>query len=285
MFSQKNGFRKNVDLRNYTSIKIGGSGKYFYTAPSLDGLRKIIQDIGPGFYLLGKGSNLLIKNCLIQNPIIKLGDNFNFIRPAGRANLSVGASTPLSSLIRYCLQKDLWGLENLVGIPATIGGLLAMNAGSFGRSIFLSINKVSVMSREGDIKEFQKSEIAFKYRSSTLQKYIVLEAEFNLSTGKNLKRKVSEFLTKRFNSQDFNFPSCGCIFKNTPKYSAGFLIDSCSFKGQRYGDAQVSSRHANFIINLGSAKYKDVVYLIQKIKDQVYKKYSIILQEEIKRWE
>ncbi len=283
MFSQKNGFKKDVDLRNYTSIKIGGSAKYFYTALNLDCLRKIVQDIGSDFYLLGKGSNLLVKDCLIRNPIIKLGDNFSFIKKKGNY-LEVGASTPLSSLIKYCLEKDLLGLENLAGIPATVGGLLAMNAASFGRSISAVVEEVTVMSRESDIKKLKSSEISFGYRSSTLEKYIVLEAKFKLFSGKNLKQKVGELLARRLGLQDFDSPNCGCIFKNTPEFSAGFLVDSCHLKGQRCGGAQISPRHANFIINLGSAKYKDVAYLIQKIKDQVYKKHSIILQEEIKRW-
>ena len=303
MSSPKNRFEKDVDLRNYTSIKIGGRAKYFYTALSPDCLRKIVENIGSDFYLLGKGSNLLIKDCLIQKPIIKLGDNFSFIRPVRHSILAdnqshmskgvkkngnyleVGASTFLSSLIKYCLEKNLLGLENLAGIPATIGGLLAMNAASFGRSISAVVEEVTVMSREGDIKKLKSSEITFGYRSSTLEKYIILEAKFKLFSGKNLKRKIRELLEKRINRQDFNFPSCGCVFKNTPEFSAGFLIDSCRLKGELCGDAQVSPRHANFIINLGSAKYKDIIYLIQKIKDQIYKKYSIILEEEIKRWE
>lgn len=284
MFSQKNNFKKDVDLRKYTSIKIGGKAKCFYTALSFKDLSKIIQNTGVEFYLLGKGSNLLIESHSIKKPIIKLGNNFNFIRSTGCSSLVVGAATPLSRLIRYCLQKSLGGIENLAGIPATIGGLLAMNASSFGESIFSSVKEVSVMSRGGEVKKLKKEEIDLEYRSSNLKKYIILEAELSLSSEKDLKSKVADFLKKRFETQDFNFPSCGCIFKNTSEFSAGFLIDSCSFKGQRRGDAQVSTRHANFIINLGSAKYKDVIYLIQKIKDQVYKKYSIILDEEIKYW-
>ena len=284
MSRPKNRLEKDVDLRNYTSIKIGGRAKYFYTVFCSDYLRKIVENIGSDFYLLGKGSNLLIKDCLIQKPIIKLGDNFSFIKKRGNY-LEVGASTSLSSLIRYCLEKDLLGVENLAGIPATVGGLLVMNSASFGRSISAVVKEVTVMSREGDIKKLKSSEITFGYRSSTLEKDIVLEAKFKLFSGKNLKRKIRELLKKRINRQDFNFPSCGCVFKNTPEFGAGFLIDSCRLKGEIYGDAQISSRHANFIINLGSAKYKDVIYLIRKIKDQIYKKYSIILQEEIKRWE
>jgi len=275
--------KKEVDLRNYTSIKIGGRAKHFYTARNIDDLDKIIEDLGPDFYLLGKGSNLLIKDSLIEKPIIKLGEGFSFIKN-GKKYLEVGASTPLSVLMKYCLENNLSGVENLVGIPATIGGLLAINAASFGKSISLSLGEADVMNREGGIKTLKKEEIIFKYRFSSLQEYIILGARFKLTPRKNIKRKLNEFLGKRLSTQDFDFPNCGCIFKNTPEFSASFLIDSCSLKGLEKGGAQISRRHANFIINLGSAKYNDVDYLIRKIKDQIYKKYSIILQEEIKRW-
>jgi len=281
---ERTGLTKDVSLKNYTSIKIGGKAKYFYTAANIDDLDRIVADIGPDFYLLGKGSNLLIADSLIKRPVVKLGENFAYLEEKGNL-LEVGASTPLSFLIKYCLENDLSGVENLVGIPATVGGLLAMNAASFGRSISSSLVEVDVMNREGGVKTLEKGEITFKYRFSSLQKYIILGARFGLSSKENLKREVSEFLGKRLSTQDFDFPSCGCIFKNTPEFNASFLIDSSRLKGQRRGDAQISLRHANFIVNCGCAKYNDVDYLIKKIKDQIYKKYSIILQEEVKRWE
>jgi len=280
----RTGLTESVSLKNYTSIKIGGRAKYFYTAESINDLGKIVADIGSDFYLLGKGSNLLIADSLIEKPVVRLGKDFTYLKEKEDL-LEVGASTPLSFLVEYCLENNLSGIENLVGIPATVGGLLAMNAASFGRSISSDLKEVDVMNREGEIKTYEKGEITLGYRFSSLQKYIILGARFRLSSKKNLRPKVDEFLGKRLSTQDFDFPSCGCIFKNTPEFSASFLIDSLRLKGMRKGDAQISQRHANFIINCGAAKYNDVDYLIQKIKDQIYKKYSIILQEEIKRWE
>ncbi|NQT28592.1 MAG: UDP-N-acetylmuramate dehydrogenase [Candidatus Omnitrophica bacterium] len=279
----RTGLTESVSLKNYTSIKIGGRAKYFYTAESINDLGKIVADIGSDFYLLGKGSNLLIADSLIEKPVVRLGKDFTYLKEKEDL-LEVGASTPLSFLVEYCLENNLSGIENLVGIPATVGGLLAMNAASFGRSISSDLKEVDVMNREGEIKTYEKGEITLGYRFSSLQKYIILGARFRLSLKKNLRPKVDEFLGKRLSTQDFDFPSCGCIFKNTPEFSASFLIDSLRLKGMRKGDAQISQRHANFIINCGAAKYNDVDYLIQKIKDQIYKKYSIILQEEIKRW-
>ncbi len=274
---------RDASLKNYTTIKIGGKAKYLYTAEGIDDLAKIIADVGLDFYLLGRGSNLLVTDSLIEKPVVKLGDNFTYLKEKGSL-LEVGASTPLSFLIKYCLENNLSGLENLVGIPATVGGLLAMNAASFGQSISFNLEEVDFMNRQGRVKTLKKEEIIFKYRFSSLQNHIILGARFRLSLKKNLKLRLSEFLKKRLSTQDFDFPSCGCVFKNTPEFSASFLIDSLRLKGLRKGNAQISRRHANFIINLGCAKYNDVDYLIHKIKDQIYKKYSIILEEEIKRW-
>ena len=274
----------NVDLKQYTHIKVGGKAKYFFRPQAADELRNLINDIGPDFYILGKGSNLLIKDETIRKPVIKLSKGFAFIKQ-NADYLTVGASTLLSCLVRYCIDNNLGGLHSLAGIPATVGGLLAMNASSFGESVSSYLQEVEVMDKEGEVKVLGKDRIEFGYRFSALCNYIILSAKFKLPKETDLKAQVKALLGQRFSRQDFRFPSCGCIFKNPESESAGFLIDSCGLKGAREADAQVSGRHANFIINLSSAKYKDVDYLIRKIKDQIYKKYSIILEEEIHRWQ
>ena len=273
-----------VSLKDYTSIKIGGDAKHFYEANGLDDLKNASKEFNGSFYLLGKGSNLLIKDTLIEKPVLKLGSEFSFINES-RGCLEVGASTPLSSLLQYCLKNNLSGLENLVGIPATIGGLLAMNASSFGTEISACLKDVEVMDKNGEISVLQKDEIDFGYRYCSLQDSIILKARINVVEAKGLRLKMASLFAKRLSTQDFKFPSCGCIFKNPADASVGTLIESCNFKGLKQGNAQVSLQHANFIVNLGGAKYSDVEYLITKIKDQIYKKYSIILEEEIKRWE
>lgn len=283
MFLKEAVLAKEVSLKEYTSIRIGGRAKHFYIAEDAGRLSKILSDIGRDFYLLGNGSNLLIADSSIKKPVVKLGRGFVYLKEK-KGLLNVGAATPLSVLMKYCLENNLSGAENLVGIPATIGGLLAMNAASFGRSISSCVEEVKVMDRTGRVKVLKKEEIVFKYRYSSLQDWIILSAGFKLSPDENLKQKAAELLRQRISRQDFDFPSCGCVFKNAPEFNAGSLIDSLRLKGLRRGDAQVSLRHANFIINLGSAEYDDVDYLIGKIKDQIYKKYSIILHEEIQRW-
>jgi len=160
-----------------------------------------------------------------------------------------------------------------------------MNAFSFGTGISACLKDVEVIDKNGEISVVQKDEIDFGYRYCSLQNSIILKVRVNVLEDKGLRAKMASLFAKRLRTQDFKFPSCGCIFKNPANTSAGALIESCNFKGLKQGNAQVSLQHANFIVNLGGAKYSDVDYLINKIKDQIYKKYSIILQEEIKRWE
>ena len=272
-----------MELKKYTSIKIGGRAEHFFEADTIKDLAIIISDVGEDFYLLGAGSNLLITDTLIKKPVIKLGQNFIFIRQ-NREFIEAGAATRLSSLIKYCLKNNLGGLENLVGIPAAVGGLVAMNASSSGKAVSSYLEEVDVMDYQGNIKTLRKDEIDFGYRTSSLEGLIILKARFKLLKAENLKQKTADLIKQKIQAQDFEFRSFGCAFKNPKNNSAGKLIDSRGFKGLRKGDAQVSLRHANFIINTGSAKYNDVDYLLKKIKDQIYKKYSIILEEEIKRW-
>lgn len=275
--------KRKVSLRAYTAIKIGGIADRFFKIHSVEDIITLIGRFGFSFYLLGAGSNLLIKDSLIKRPVIKLADEFSYLREVGNF-LEVGASTPLVFLLKYCSRNNLGGLEYLIGIPATLGGLLAMNASSFGVSISTHLKEVDIVDSKASYKTLKKEEIELGDRFSSLKDYVILRARFDFIKDGFRKDKASEFINTRISRQDFSFPSCGCIFKNTPKFSAGFLIDSCGLKGLKRGDAQISNKHANFIVNLGSARYKDVDYLIQKAKCAVYDKYKINLEEEIKRW-
>ncbi|MDD3297106.1 MAG: UDP-N-acetylmuramate dehydrogenase [Candidatus Omnitrophica bacterium] len=276
--------KRKVELGSYTSLKIGGTAKYFFVVENADELRLVLNDIGGDFYLLGGGSNLLIKNGLISKPVIKLGEGFKFIEKKS-GYFRVGSSTKLSFLIKYCIENSLGGLQQLIGIPAEIGGLLNMNASSFGRGISSCLKSVAIADKKGKLGVFSKEEIFFGYRTSSLSEFIILSGDFILSKENNIKEQSGKFLKKKIGSQDFSFPSCGCIFKNPcGDFSAGALIDSCGFKGLAKGQAAVSEKHANFILNLGGATYQQVDYLINKIKETVYKSRGLLLEEEIIRW-
>jgi len=275
----------NIDLKKYTSIKIGGKAKYFFTTNTIEDLQQIINDFDGDLYLLGAGSNLLIKDDLLEKPVVKLADTFNYLRKEGNY-IEVGASTPLSFLVKYCVANNLKGVERLAGIPATIGGLLQMNASSFGQAISSYLEEVDLLDKKGQFCILKKRQIVFGYRFSSMKEYIILRARFRFKDSKPdiVKQKVIDSLKKRIETQDFDFPSCGSVFKNPEGSSAGFLIDSCGLKGAQKGKARISLKHANFIVNLGSARFKDVDYLIQKIKEKVYKVHKVILEEEVKKW-
>ena len=276
--------RHDVSLAPFTTIKIGGLAERFFVAHNKDDLEKILEECQGQFYLLGNGSNLLITDSVIKKPVIKLGEEFCQIKHNGGL-LEVGAATPVSDVTSYTLEKNLGGLENFTGIPATIGGLLAMNASAFEKDISSSLVKLEVMDKGAKVKVLEKDAIRFDYRSSSLKdSLIILRAWFNVLPDTNLKSKIDSFLKTRHATQDFEHPSCGCIFKNPPSQSAGFLIESCGLKGERCNDAQVSNKHANFIVNLGSATYADVDHLISLIKDKVFKSCGIVLQEDVERW-
>jgi UDP-N-acetylmuramate dehydrogenase len=187
-------------------------------------------------------------------------------------------------LLKYTLANNLGGFECLAGIPATVGGLVVMNASSYGREISACLHEVEVMDGSGNIKNLKKEEIFFSYRKSSLGDYVVLRSWFEIVKDHDVKAKVSNYLKTRMSKQDFEFPSCGCIFKNPVEKPAGFLIEACGLKGFKKNDAQISPKHANFIINLNKARYNDVDYLTSCIKESVHKKFGIVLEEEIKRW-
>lgn len=275
--------RRNRSLKDFTAIRIGGEAKYFFIAESIEVLKEILQNIGGSYYLLGAGSNLLIKDSPLESAVVKLGNSFNYIKADARL-IEAGASTPLAYLIHYALKNNLGGLENLIGIPATLGGLLAMNASSFGRQISDVLKAVEIIDKSGGLKRLEKKDIKFSYRESSLKDKIVVRAWFILEEGAGIRAKANYFIRERIRRQDFSFPSCGCIFKNPHNLAAGFLIEACGLKGLSRNGAKVSTKHANFIINTGNAAYNDVDYLISHIKDKVYQKFGLVLEEEIERW-
>lgn len=274
----------NLNLRDYTTIKIGGETRYFFVVHTPEELAFLVRRYRNSFYLLGAGSNLLIKDGKLSKVVVKLGEEFNYIDK--RENLlEAGAAVPFSRLLKYAVENNFGGLENLAGIPASLGGLLSINASSFGRNIGSFLEEAEVMNERGDINRIKKEQVIFGYRYSSLRNYIILRAWLKLDEDKDVRQKVRGFIKLRRQSQDFDFPSCGCIFKNPPLYASGFLIDTCGLKGVKKNGAQISHKHANFIVNLGGARYNDVDYLINLVKDRVYQRYNIVLEEEICRWE
>ncbi|MFH1767897.1 MAG: UDP-N-acetylmuramate dehydrogenase [Candidatus Omnitrophota bacterium] len=277
-----------VFLKDMTHFKIGGLCRHFFIAHTFDDLQHIFKNFiqqGDEFHFLGAGSNLLINDGEVTKPVVTLGKEFQYIKKLKECFFEIGAGVRLSQIIFNCLKDNLGGLENLVGIPASMGGLVATNAGSFGKDISSCMEEAVVFTREEGILRLKKEDIHFGYRYSSLRGKIILNCRIRFQKDNNVKKNIMSYLKRRLSSQDFLHPSAGCIFKNTTAASAGLLIERCGLKGFTVGAAQVSQKHANFIVNLGGASAKDVAVLISLIKEKVYNKFGIELEEEIERWE
>jgi UDP-N-acetylmuramate dehydrogenase len=274
---------KGVDLSGYFTIKIGGVADNFFKIHNSHDLTEILRDFGPHFYVLGNGSNILMNEAAIIKPVVYLSDEFNYCRQE-YSFLEVGAATPLPNLLNYCMKNDIGGFSQLAGIPAKIGGLIQMNASAYGKSISDNLLELEVADKSGEIKFIKKEDIDLNYRSSSLKGLVVLKARFSVIYDFCVYKDINYYLKKRLVNQDLLTPSCGCIFKNPQTFSAGALIDFCGLKGTVRGGARISDKHANFIINVSRATYNDVDYLIQNMRDKVFKKHNILLEEEIHRW-
>ncbi len=252
-------FKRNISLAKYTTFKIGGLAKYFFVAENENDLIKAVKfakNKKLPFFILGGGSNVLVSDKGFNGLVIKINSEQ---RTMNSNKIIADAGVKLSDLVKISVENNLTGLEWAIGIPGTIGGAVKVNASAFGKKISEITDKVKKINK------------------------IILSIELKLKKGnkKESKKLIKEYIKERKKSQPLEYASAGCIFKNTNSYFAGQLIEKASLKGKQIGQAMVSKKHANFIINLGEAKSKDVIELISLIKKQVKKKFNIDLKEEI----
>ena len=281
--------KTNVNLACLTSFKIGGAAKYFLEARNINQLQEALffaKQTGIPVFILGSGSNILISDSGLSGLVIKLsGKFFRQIRSQG-VYLESGAGIKLSRLILYAKDNGLSGLEFLTGIPGTLGGSLAGNAGAWGKSIGQLVRDVHVLDHHGKLKLLKAGKLKFTYRKSNLDKYVIISAKLKLSRLNKdaIVLAMREYVLQRKNTQNNNLPSAGCIFKNPGKYTAGRLIDVCGLKGRQKGGAVISKSHANFILNKGQAKSKDVLFLMDLMQKKVKTRFKVDLRPEIKIW-
>ncbi len=281
-------------LKKHTTFRIGGPAKYFFQPVDILQLEKVVKNCRKSrrrILVLGAGSNLLVSDRGLEAAVVKLDSGaFNKIKNKSGL-LEVGAGKLLNKLLVYCAENKLSGLECMAGIPGTVGGALAMNAGVSlnGQKLAIGdlVESVRVMDYNGNSKIIDRAKLKFSYRRSNLSRYIILSATFKLipKEKRTVEKNITENLIRRKTTLDYSLPNAGCVFKNPPKDSAGRLIDSCGLKGRKIGGAMVSSKHANFILNFNFATSADVLELMKIIKKEVNKKHKIILKPEIKIWE
>ncbi len=288
------GIQKNIPLKNQTTFKIGGKAKYFFQAKSKEELIKAIefaQSAKLPFFILGGGSNVLVSDKGFQGLVIKI--KMSKVKcpalPAGRQSPKIYAEAgiKLGTLLKLATGNNLAGLEWLAGIPGTVGGAVYGNAGAFGGAISDIVKKVEVLDTcQLKIKNYKLRNCQFNYRNSIFKKkknLLILSCFFRLKKGnkKEIKEKIKYFLDYRKKNHPLELPSAGSIFKN-PGKSARELIEKCGLKGKRIGRVEVSTKHANFIVNLGEGRAEDVLSLINLIKKKVKKRFGVELREEIK---
>jgi len=280
----------NEPLCKHTTFRIGAPAKVWAEPQDLDdmiSLLEISKAEGPPIFLIGEGSNLLVSDEGLDIMAVSLRRSFNFLKISDD-KITSGAGCGLQKFILKTLGDGYSGLEFMAGIPGTVGGAIKMNAGSGLNGPWISnfIERLKVINHEGKTQYIEKRDLKFGYRESGLKGFIILEADFNLEGAKDktvLLNEYERFLREKKSKQDLSTPSAGCVFKNPggSNLSAGRLIEECGFKGKKVGDAMVSDRHANFIVNLGNATFKDVTGLVELIRSEVDKKFGIKLETEI----
>jgi len=276
-------------LANHTWYGLGGPADYFIRPQSIEQLKEVVRrcnENGIRIYVIGFGSNLLIGDDRLAAAVITLeADQFKQTQIEGEL-VTAWAGADLSKLVLSCVQKGLSGIEALTGIPGSIGGAVKMNAGGNFGDIGAAVETVTLMDNRGNVFEKSKPELMFDYRGTNITAKFILSAEMKLVPGdpEQIMRTVKEIWIFKKNSQPLNTKNSGCIFKNPRGVSAGALIDRAGLKGLQIGGAAVSEKHANFIIAEKGCKSRDVMRLIDAIKERVKEHFDTELELEIEIW-
>lgn len=284
MLSSKEWVIKNADLTNYNTYGIHTKTKYLAKPNSreeLKGLVEFLNNENIKYFVLGGGSNVILSDKIYDGVIISL-ENLNNIF-IDNIKVEVDAGIVLSKFIMECINNSLGGLEYLALIPGTLGGALYGNAGVSDKCIYDYLETITIL-KDNEFKTLNKDEIKYSYRHSMFKENndIIIGATFKLYKDdiNELKNKVKENRIKRLNSQPLEYKNAGSVFKNPEGDYAGRLIESLNLKGFSVGDAEISRKHANFIINKGNATSKDIKELIKIVKEKVYNEYKIELSLE-----
>lgn len=278
-------FHPSYPLKKLTTFGIGGEARYFVEARTVDRIQEVLAFCKKQhfpFFILGKGSNLLFDDRGFDGVVI--ANRIDFIERPAESIFHVGAGYSFSLLGSQTARQGWSGLEFASGIPGSVGGAVYMNAGANGRETCESLTAVDFVSDEGVLHRFERDELHFSYRTSPFQqmKGAIVSATFNLTPSPMARQKQLEIIQYRKQTQPYSEKSAGCIFRNPSCGHAGALIDQSGLKGESIGGAQVSSLHANFIINTGEASSKDVLKLIEHIQEQVKQQTGVELESEVR---
>jgi len=281
---------KNCNIKKYNTYKLEVIAKYLVFVKTTEELIKLLKEIKNKkikYLILGNGSNVIFKDNYYDGIIIKL-DKLNKLTILDNNEIEVECGYSLMKLSKDILNYNLSGLEFASGIPGLVGSSIAMNAGAYNKDMASIVKEIKVINKDNELVTMKNSELQFEYRDSFLKKnkeYICISAIITLETGN--KEESLELINsrkeRRMETQPLNYPSAGSVFRNPPMAHAGKLIEDCGLKGYNINGAEVSEKHANFIINKENCTGKDIIELIDLIKNKVKEKYNIdlILEQEI----
>ncbi|ANV70695.1 MULTISPECIES: UDP-N-acetylmuramate dehydrogenase [Bacillus] len=278
----------NEPLARYTTMKIGGPADILIVPKHVAGIEKTLQLVKQyktKWTVIGRGSNLLVSDQGIEGVVIRLGEGLDHLE-VEKHKVRVGSGYPLIKLSTLLSRQGLAGLEFASGIPGSVGGAVYMNAGAHKSDISSVLSKALILFEDGTIAWLTNKELEFSYRSSVLQTKrpgIVLEAEFQLQAGKReeIVRSMQNNKDYRRETQPWNHPCAGSIFRNPIPHFAGDLVEKAGLRGYRIGGAQISEMHGNFIVNTGGASAQDVLSLIELIKHTIKDKFDVDMHTEV----
>ena len=275
---------KNAKMKEYSNMKVGGTAKELIFIDDKNELKEILQTRS-NIFLLGNGTNTLINdgNLDISFLSLKRLKNITVEEKKGDYDLvRVEAGLDLDDLIDFMEKNDYSGLENITGIPGSVGGLVNMNGGAYGTEIFDCIEEVEVCKNDGEIVKIKTADLNFKYRTTEIKenKWIVVSALFKFGFGFD-KAASEDKREQRKTKHPLDLPNLGSTFKNPEGTFAAKLISDAGLKGYRVGDVEISPKHPNFVTNLGNATFNDVISVIEHVKEVVFEKFGVKLEEEI----
>lgn len=284
----KDSIKYNEPMKKHTTMKVGGLCDCMVEPSSIEEIQKVLEYVKENnikYYIIGNGSNLLVKDEGVHALIIKIANKFSGFEVNGEyIKAYSGCSVP--KLSQIAKENSLSGLEFACGIPGSVGGGIRMNAGAYGSEMVNVVEKVGFLDENGNLKEIDGKDAHFTYRHSMFvdnPQYVVVYAIYKLVKGN--KEEISKIMEENMNSrkqkQPIEYPNFGSVFKRPEGYFVGKLVDECGLKGYKIGGAQVSTKHSGFMINIGDATCKDVLDLIEYVKEKVYEKFNVKLQEEV----
>ncbi|MDB5085068.1 MAG: UDP-N-acetylenolpyruvoylglucosamine reductase [Bacilli bacterium] len=276
-------------MSRHTTWRIGGLADAFVVPGEISHLvtlASVLAEHSLPWFVIGRGSNLLVRDGGFRGVVVKLADNFSQVRFLDQGIVEAWSGKSYVSLAKETIKRGLTGLEFATGIPGTVGGAVMMNAGAHGSETQESLVSADIVTAEGRIQTLTREDLRFGYRYSVLKDHprMVLSARFQLSPGDpdQMSQLTRAWTKKRTSTQPLQLPSCGSVFRNPDGNYAAKLIEEAGLKGFRVGGAQISELHANFIVNLGNASAIDVLSLIERVQETVQSTFDIALHTEVR---